>query len=71
MGLVVYQVYSPIAAGERLHSILECKLLLARGGAVRTARPFCLYRGISGAEKSAALAEARYIEVMPHSPLGP
>ena len=70
MGLVVHRVHRPIAAGEGLHTIVECGLLLARG-VVPYARPaVCLYGGTSGAKKSEALAEARYVEVMPHNPPG-
>ncbi len=71
MGLVAQQIHIPIATGERLHTIFEFEMLLARG-AVQYVRPdVCLCGGISGAKKIAALAEARHVEVVPHNPLGP
>jgi galactonate dehydratase len=71
MGLVAQQIHIPIATGERLHTIFEFEMLLARG-AVQYVRPdVCLCGGISGAKKIAALAEAHYVQVVPHNPLGP
>ena len=61
----------PIATGERLHTIYEFEMLLARG-AVQYVRPdVCMCGGITGAKKIAALAEARHVGVVPHNPLGP
>jgi galactonate dehydratase len=46
-------------------------MLLARG-AVQYVRPdVCICGGISGAKKIAALAEAHFVGVVPHNPLGP
>lgn len=71
MGLLAQQVHIPIATGERLHTIFEFEMLLARG-AVQYVRPdVCLCGGITGAKKIAALAEAHYVKVVPHNPLGP
>jgi galactonate dehydratase len=71
MGLLAQQVHIPIATGERLHTIFEFEMLLARG-AVQYVRPdVCLCGGITGAKKIAALAEAHYVGVVPHNPLGP
>ena len=71
MGLVAQQIHIPIATGERLHTIFEFEMLLARG-AVQYVRPdVCMCGGISGAKKIAALAEAHYVQVVPHNPLGP
>lgn len=71
MGLLAQHVHIPIATGERLHTIFEFEMLLARG-AVQYVRPdVCLCGGITGARKIAALAEAHYVEVVPHNPLGP
>src|SRR6185436_12246623 len=40
--------------------------------AVQYVRPdVCLVGGITGAKKVAALAEARYVGVVPHNPLSP
>jgi galactonate dehydratase len=71
MGLVAQQIHIPIATGERLHTIYEFQMLLARG-AVQYVRPdVCLAGGISGTKKIAALAEAHHVGVVPHNPLSP
>src|SRR6266581_5494261 len=58
MGLVAQNIHIPIATGERLHTIYEFEMLLARG-AVQYVRPdVSICGGISGAKKIAALAEA-------------
>jgi galactonate dehydratase len=71
MALVAENIHIPIATGERLHTIFEFEMLLRRG-AVQYVRPdVCLVGGITGAKKIAALAEANYVGVIPHNPLGP
>lgn len=71
MGLIASQIHIPIATGERLHTIFEFEMLLKRG-AVQYVRPdVCICGGITGAKKIAALAEANYVGVVPHNPLGP
>jgi galactonate dehydratase len=71
MALVAENIHIPIATGERLHTIFEFEMLLRRG-AVQFVRPdVCMCGGISGAKKVAALAEANYVGVVPHNPLGP
>ena len=46
-------------------------MLLSRG-AVQYVRPdVCLAGGITHTKKIAAIAEANYVEVVPHNPLGP
>ena len=71
MGLVAQHIAVPIATGERLHTIYEFEMLLARG-AVQYVRPdVCMVGGISGAKKVAALAEAHNVGVVPHNPLSP
>src|SRR5205814_1655574 len=71
MALVAENIHVPIATGERLHTIFEFEMLLRRG-AVQFVRPdVCMCGGITGAKKIAALAEANYVGVVPHNPLGP
>jgi len=71
MGLVAHHITVPIATGERLHTVHEFEMLLARG-AVQYVRPdVCMAGGISGAKKIAAVAEAHYVGVVPHNPLSP
>ena len=71
MGLVAERISIPIATGERFHSIHEFDMLLKRG-AVQYVRPdVCLAGGITHSKKIAALAEANYVNVVPHNPLSP
>lgn len=71
MGLVANQITVPIATGERFQTIHEFDMLLKRG-AVQYIRPdVCLAGGITHTKKIAALAEASYVGVVPHNPLGP
>ena len=71
MALVAQHIDIPIATGERIHTIWEFEMLLARG-AVQYVRPdVCMCGGISHAKKIAALAEARHVGVVPHNPLSP
>ena len=71
MALIADHIGIPIATGERLHTIYEFEMLLARG-AVQYVRPdVCMCGGLTGAKKIAALAEARHVGVVPHNPLSP
>ncbi len=71
MALIASKIHVPIATGERLLNIQEFEMLLA-SGAVQYVRPdVCICGGITGAKKIAALAEARYVKVVPHNPLSP
>ncbi|MFH0846520.1 MAG: galactonate dehydratase [Chloroflexota bacterium] len=71
MAEIAHKIHIPIATGERMHTIQEFEMLLARG-AVQYVRPdVCLCGGITGSKKVAALAEARYVGVVPHNPLSP
>lgn len=71
MERIARKVDVPIATGERLHTIHEFEMLLARD-AVEYVRPdVCLAGGLSQTKKIASLAEARYVDVVPHNPLSP
>lgn len=71
MALIANKIHIPIATGERLLTIHEFEMLLSRG-AVQYVRPdVCICGGITGAKKIAALAEAHYVDVVPHNPLSP
>ncbi|MGE0688192.1 MAG: galactonate dehydratase [Dehalococcoidia bacterium] len=71
MAEVARHVNVPIATGERYQTIHEFQQIIARA-AVGYVRPdVCMVGGISGTKKVAALAEAAYIQVVPHNPLGP
>jgi galactonate dehydratase len=71
MALVAQHINIPIATGERLHTVQEFEMLLARN-AVHYIRPdVCICGGLSHAKKIAALAEAHNARVVPHNPLSP
>nr|ART36875.1 D186 [uncultured bacterium] len=71
MAEVAKHINVPIATGERFQTIHEFAQVISRG-AVNYVRPdVCMVGGISGTKKVAAMAEAAYIQVVPHNPLGP
>lgn len=71
MARIAKNIKIPIATGERLCTIQEFEMLLTRD-AVEYVRPdVCLAGGLSQVTKIAALAEARYVDVVSHSPLSP
>ncbi len=71
MAEVAQKINIPIATGERIHTIYEFEMLLARN-AVQYVRPdVCMAGGISHCKKIAALAEAHHVGVVPHNPLSP
>ena len=71
MALVAEKTRIPIATGERLHNIHEFEMLLRRN-AVHYVRPdVCMAGGLTHCKKIAAVAEAHYVGVVPHNPLGP
>ena len=71
MAEVAQKINIPIATGERLHTIYEFEMLLARN-AVQYVRPdVCMVGGITQSKKIAALAEAHHVGVVPHNPLSP
>jgi galactonate dehydratase len=71
MAYVASKIGIPIATGERMTSLWEFQMLLARN-AVQYVRPNVgLVGGISGAKKIATLAEAHHVGVVPHNPLSP
>ena len=71
MGQIASMIHIPIATGERIHTIQEFEMLFKRE-AVQFVRPdVCMCGGLSHAKKIAALAEAHYVQVVPHNPLSP
>ena len=71
MAQIAEKIHIPIATGERIHTIYEFEMLLQRG-AVNFIRPdVCMCGGLTHAKKIAALAEAHYVQVVPHNPLSP
>ena len=61
----------PIATGEMLYTKYEFRDLIAAGGADILQPDLLLCGGILEAKKNAAMAEANYLTIAPHSPLGP
>ena len=71
MAQVASQVAVPIATGERAISIQEMEQIMGKKAA-RYVRPdVCALGGISPCKKVAAMAEANYVGIVPHNPLGP
>jgi len=65
------RVQIPIATGEELYTKYQFQQLLTLGGADIVQPDICLAGGILEQKKIAAIAEAHYVEVAPHNPLGP
>lgn len=61
----------PVATGERYISIQEFEMLFHRNGANYVRPDVCALGGITPARKVAAMAEANYVGIVPHNPLGP
>jgi len=61
----------PIAAGEQLANKWEFRILIEEELIDFARIDLCIAGGISEAKKIAGWAEAHYIEVVPHNPLGP
>ena len=71
MAEVASKINIPIATGERIHTIFEFSMLLKRN-AVQYIRPdVCLAGGLTHSKKISSLAEANYVNVVPHNPLSP
>ena len=61
----------PIATGECLYTKYEFQQLLATGAADIIQPDVCVTGGLTEMKKIAAIAEAHYVSVAPHNPLGP
>lgn len=68
---VAAKINIPVTTGERYINIQEFEMLMTRKGA-RYLRPdLCALGGITPSKKVAAIAEANYVGIIPHNPLGP
>jgi galactonate dehydratase len=65
------RVQIPIATGEELYTKYQFHQLLTLGAADIIQPDICLAGGMLEQKKIAAIAEAHYVEVAPHNPLGP
>ncbi|MBK9166524.1 MAG: galactonate dehydratase [Bryobacterales bacterium] len=61
----------PLATGECLYSKYEFREILAREAADIVQPDICLAGGLLEQKKIAAMAEAHYVVVAPHNPMGP
>jgi galactonate dehydratase len=61
----------PIAAGEELYTKYQFHDVMAAGAADILQPDLCLVGGLLEAKKIAAEAEANYLTIAPHNPLGP
>jgi galactonate dehydratase len=61
----------PVATGECLYTKFEFRDLIAREAADIIQPDICLMGGLLEMKKVAAIAEANYVVVAPHNPMGP
>ncbi len=61
----------PLATGECLYTKFEFREILARQAADIIQPDVCVAGGIMELKKIAAMAEAHYVMVAPHNPMGP
>lgn len=71
MGFLRSKAPVPIATGEELYTKYEFRDLLYHQGADIIQPDVCVVGGLWEMKKVAALAEAEYVTVAPHNPLGP
>jgi galactonate dehydratase len=65
------QITCPLATGESLYNRFEFLRLLQVGGADIIQPDICVVGGLLEMRKIAAIAEAFYVTVAPHNPMGP
>ncbi|WP_413102604.1 mandelate racemase/muconate lactonizing enzyme family protein [Streptomyces sp. Inha503] len=65
------EIAVPLATGECLYSPHEFLALLSAGGADIVQPDICVVGGLTQMVKIAAIADAHYVPVAPHNPLGP
>lgn len=70
-GAMKAQLRVPLATGESLYSRFEFLRLLQCGGADIIQPDICVVGGLLEMRKIAAIAEAFYVTVAPHNPMGP
>lgn len=71
MADVASKISIPIATGERCINIQEMELIMTKKAAHYVRPDVCALGGITPAKKVAAMAEANYVGIVPHNPLGP
>ncbi len=71
MGELRQKIGIPIATGEMLYTKYEFRDVIAAGAADILQPDLLLCGGLMETKKIAAMAEAHYLTIAPHSPLGP
>lgn len=71
MVLIARATPIPIATGERLVTRFQFREVLERGACAVIQPDLCHCGGLWEARKIAAMAEAYYVSIAPHNPLGP
>jgi galactonate dehydratase len=71
MDFIARKITIPIATGERFFTMQQFETLLERGAVQYIRTDICLAGGLTNCKKIAALAEAHYVQVVPHNPLSP
>jgi galactonate dehydratase len=61
----------PVATGERFINIQEFETIMQKHAAKYVRPDVCALGGITPCKKVAAMAEANYVKLVPHNPLGP
>ncbi|HEY2132669.1 MAG TPA: mandelate racemase/muconate lactonizing enzyme family protein [Acetobacteraceae bacterium] len=62
---------APLATGESLYNRFEFLSLMAAGGADIIQPDICVVGGLLEMRKIAAIAEAHFVTIAPHNPMGP
>ncbi len=70
-GRLRHELKCPLATGESLYSRFEFLSLMQAGGADIIQPDICVVGGLLEMRKIAAIAEAHYVTVAPHNPMGP
>ena len=65
------ELRAPLATGESLYNRFEFLSLMAAGGADIIQPDICVVGGLLEMRKIAAIAEAHFVTVAPHNPMGP
>ena len=66
-----HKIGIPLATGECLYTKFDFRQILSRQAADIVQPDICLAGGIMELKKIAAMAEAHYVVVAPHNPMGP
>lgn len=61
----------PITTGERAINVQEMENLMSLHAVSYVRLDVCALGGLTASKKTAALAEAHYVGIVPHNPLGP